>query len=296
MQNIDKSQYTPMMRQYLTIKEDYNDAIVFFRLGDFYEMFFTDAYIASKELEIQLTARDAGAKERVPMCGVPHHAADAYIDRLINKGYKVAICEQIEDPKEAKGIVKRDVVRLITPGTYMDGKSDEINYLAAIGINAKNYTISYVELTTGDSYSILIPKDLNILINELLQISPKELVISNYFDESHIEKYIKSEGVLVSINNETEVPSVFDHLYKPLPTKEEQKTFKRLLNYILKTQKRELKAFRNICSKLKIENKFPPMKKAWEITGRKKIGKSNIQIVNGVHDSNASYLYFKNCL
>ncbi len=240
METIDKSQYTPMMRQYLTIKEDYNDAIVFFRLGDFYEMFFTDAYIASRELEIQLTARDAGAKERVPMCGVPHHAAENYIDRLINKGYKVAICEQVQNPKDAKGIVKRDVVRLITPGTYIENKSEDISYLAAIGINANNYTISYLDLSTGDTYSILLPKDLNILINELLQISPKEIVISNFFDESHLEKYIKSEGVLVSINNDYEVPSVFDNLYDKLPSKEEKKTFKRLLNYIIKTQKREL--------------------------------------------------------
>ena len=240
MQNIDKSQYTPMMRQYLTIKEDYNDAIVFFRLGDFYEMFFSDAYLASKELEIQLTARDAGAKDKVAMCGVPHHAAEGYIERLINKGYKVAICEQVEDPKEAKGIVKRDVVRLITPGTYIESKSEDALYLACIGINIDNYTISYLDLSTGDSYSMTLPKDLNILINELLQINPKEIVISNYFDESHLEKYINSEGVLVSYNNETEVNSVFDHLYSDLPSKEEQKTFKRLLNYIIKTQKREL--------------------------------------------------------
>ncbi len=237
---IDKSQYTPMMRQYLTIKEDYNDAIVFFRLGDFYEMFFTDAFLASRELEIQLTARDAGAKERVPMCGVPHHAAEGYIERLINKGYKVAICEQVQDPKDAKGIVKRDVVRLITPGTYIESKSDDVSYLAAIGINANSYTISYLDLATGDSYSIALPKDFNILINELLQIGPKEIVISNYFDQTHLEKYINAEGVVVSINNEYEVPSVFDNLHKSLPSKEEKKTFKRLLNYIIKTQKREL--------------------------------------------------------
>lgn len=240
MENIDKSQYTPMMRQYLTIKEDYNDAIVFFRLGDFYEMFFSDAYIASKELEIQLTGRDAGHKDRVPMCGVPHHSAESYIERLINKGYKVAICEQVEDPSEAKGIVKRDVVRLITPGTYIENKSDDIQYIASIGININNYTISYLELSTGDSYAMSLPKDLNILINELLQINPKEIVIANTFDESHLEQYIKSEGVLVSYNNDTETNSVFDHLFKDLPSKELQKTYKRLLNYIIKTQKREL--------------------------------------------------------
>jgi len=236
----DKSQYTPMMRQYLTIKEDYNDAIVFFRLGDFYEMFFTDAYIASRELEIQLTGRDAGVKERIPMCGVPHHAADAYIERLITKGYKVAICEQIEDPSKAKKLVKRDVVRLITPGTYIERKSDDIQYLAAIGIHSKQYTIAYADLATGDTYSILLPKDLNILINELLQIQPKELVVSNFFDQSHLEAYIKSEGVLVSIEPDVEIPTVFDHLYKHLPNKEQQKTFKRLLSYIIKIKKREL--------------------------------------------------------
>ncbi len=240
MENIDKSQYTPMMRQYLTIKEDYNDAIVFFRLGDFYEMFFTDAFLASRELEIQLTGRDAGRKEKVPMCGVPHHAADSYIERLVAKGYKVAICEQVEDPSSAKGIVKRDVVRLITPGTFIESKSDDINYIAAIGININSYTVSFLDLSTGESYSLLIPKDLNVLINELLQISPKEIVISNFFDETHLEKYIKSEGVVVSINNEIDVPPLFDDLYKDLPTKEEQKTFKRLLNYIVRTQKREL--------------------------------------------------------
>lgn len=240
METIDQSQYTPMMRQYLTIKEDYNDAIVFFRLGDFYEMFFTDAFIASKELEIQLTARDAGAKERVPMCGVPHHAAEAYIEKLIAKGFKVAICEQVENPADAKGIVKRDVVRLITPGTYIENKSDEVSYLAAIGININSYTISYLDVSTGDSYSLLLPKDINILINELLQIAPKEIVIASYFDEAHLEKYITSQGIVLSIHNETDVPEVFYNLYENIPSKEEQKTFKRLLNYIIKTQKREL--------------------------------------------------------
>ena len=236
----DKSQYTPMMRQYLTIKEDYNDAIVFFRLGDFYEMFFTDAYIASRELEIQLTGRDAGTSERVPMCGVPHHAADTYIERLIQKGYKVAICEQVEDPSQTKTLVKRDVVRLITPGTYIERKSDEVQYLAAIGIQPKSYTIAYVDVATGDTYSILLPKDFNILISELLQIRPKELVVKSVYDQEHLESYLKSEGVLVSIEPSIEISSMFDNLYQNLRSKDEKKTFQRLLSYIIKTQKREL--------------------------------------------------------
>jgi DNA mismatch repair protein MutS len=240
MEILDKSNYTPMMRQYLTIKEDYNDAIVFFRLGDFYEMFFTDAFIASRELEIQLTGRDAGTKEKIPMCGVPYHSAERYIERLIEKGYKVAICEQVEDPKDAKGIVRRDVVRLITPGTYIENTKDDIQYIAAIGIHMNAYTISYLDLATGDCYAILLPKDLNILISELMQIRPKEIVVSNFFDQDHLKKYTSTEGVLVSIHNSLDIPEMFEKLHKELPSKEEKKTFKRLLSYIIETQKREL--------------------------------------------------------
>jgi len=114
------AQFSPMMQHYLSLKEEYKDAIVFYRLGDFYEMFFEDAKIASRELEITLTGRECGQEERAPMCGVPFHAAENYISRLIEKGYKVAICEQLEDPKEAKGIVKRDVIRVVTPGTVIE--------------------------------------------------------------------------------------------------------------------------------------------------------------------------------
>ena len=127
--------YTPMMEQYLQIKQNHRDTILFFRLGDFYEMFLDDAVLASKELEITLTGREAGEKGRVPMCGVPYHAADNYITRLIKKGYKVAICEQVEDPAAAKGIVRREVVRIVTPGTVLEGQTLEEknnNYIVAL--------------------------------------------------------------------------------------------------------------------------------------------------------------------
>ena len=152
-EKIDKNQYTPMMRQYLEIKENYQDSLVFFRLGDFYEMFFNDALIASKELEIVLTGRDAGAKERVPMCGVPFHSVDAYIERLTEKGYKIAIVEQLELPGDKK-IVKREVTRVVTPGTKMDEKSlDEKNnnYIACLEKENNSYILAYVELSTGDA-------------------------------------------------------------------------------------------------------------------------------------------------
>ena len=127
--------YTPMIQQYLKIKAEYQDAFLFFRLGDFYEMFFEDALKASQELEITLTSREGGGEERIPMCGVPYHSAANYIDILVERGYKVAICEQMEDPKQAKGIVRREVIQLITPGTKMDGKNfseKENNFIASI--------------------------------------------------------------------------------------------------------------------------------------------------------------------
>lgn len=238
--DINKQDYTPMMQQYLTIKEDYNDAIVFFRLGDFYEMFFTDAFLASKELEIQLTGRDAGAKERVPMCGVPHHAADAYIERLIEKGYKVAICEQTEEASQAKGLVRREVTRLITPGTYMDQAQDEMHYIAALGIHPTSYTVAYLDLSTGNNYMLNLPKDYNILIGELLHIAPKEIVLHTAQDYEHIERFIKNEGIVVSYQRELDTSDVFEKLYHPLTRKEEMKTYKRLLAYITTTQKRTL--------------------------------------------------------
>ena len=142
--NIDKSKYTPMMRQYLDIKEKYPDTLVFFRLGDFYEMFFNDAIVASRELEIVLTGRDAGVEERVPMCGVPFHSVDTYIQKLTDKGYKVAIVEQLEAPNSKK-IVERDVIRIITPGTNIDEKSlnDKSNiYIGAIEKGINNYSFA----------------------------------------------------------------------------------------------------------------------------------------------------------
>lgn len=176
---------TPMMEQYTDLKERYSDCILFFRLGDFYEMFFEDALTASRELEITLTGRDCGLEEKAPMCGVPHHSADGYIARLVEKGYKVAICEQVEDPSKAKGIVKRDVVRIITSGTITDmDKLDEKsnNYLASLYVGRKGIGISYVDITTGDSYTTEIlgtgPESLSKCIDEIGKIAPSELLVN----------------------------------------------------------------------------------------------------------------------
>ena len=241
--DIDREQYTPMMQQYLDIKKDYLDTIVFFRLGDFYEMFFNDAIVASKELEIALTGKDAGAKERVPMCGIPHHAATLYIERLIEKGYKIAIVEQVEDPKEAKGIVKRDVVKLITPGTIIeDGsiKENENNYLVAVKETRGYFILAYSDFSTGENYITTIPYDLDYLVSELNSLKTKEIIVSSSFDKKTIERLQKNYYILVSFCDESKIPSYLEGLVSDIDDKEMIETFGMLLNYILKTQKREL--------------------------------------------------------
>ncbi|PYG87545.1 DNA mismatch repair protein MutS [Ruminiclostridium sufflavum DSM 19573] len=179
---------TPMMQQYLDIKEQYKDCILFFRLGDFYEMFFSDAEIAARELEITLTGKDCGLEERAPMCGVPFHSADGYVARLIAKGFKVAICEQVEDPAVAKGIVKRDVVKVVTPGTVTDMAmldDRKNNYLMSICKNGNFYGIAAVDITTGDFYATRITwgNTRGKLLDEIAKYYPSELVVNSEFNK-----------------------------------------------------------------------------------------------------------------
>ena len=185
---------TPMMQQYTELKEEYKDCLMFFRLGDFYELFFEDAEIASRELEITLTAR--GKVDKIPMCGVPHHAADAYMDKLVSRGYKIAICEQIEDPSEAKGIVNRDVVRVITPGTLIGTdllEDKKNNYLVSLYISAKGCGLTYVDISTGEFLCTQITgqEKKQKIIDEIIRIEPTEII---YFvdGESHYTSIIES--------------------------------------------------------------------------------------------------------
>ena len=150
------AELTPMMQQYMETKQEYKDCILFYRLGDFYEMFFDDALTASKELEITLTGKNCGLEERAPMCGIPYHAVDGYLTKLVSKGYKVAICEQVEDPKQAKGLVKREVTRIVTPGTNLNVQSleeNQNNFLMSIAYFPNKTGISVADVTTGD-YSL----------------------------------------------------------------------------------------------------------------------------------------------
>ena len=167
---VDKTKLSPMMLKYLEIKEKYNDTIIFYRLGDFYEMFFEDAILCSRELELTLTGRAAGLDERVPMCGVPHHAYQGYVEKLIEKGYKVAICEQMEDPKQAKGIVERDVVEVITKGTVIDStlKENDYNYIGNVFDFEYSYGISFADITTGYFYVFIVEHDVDLCVKEII--------------------------------------------------------------------------------------------------------------------------------
>lgn len=167
---------TPMLQQYQKIKNRVPDTILFFRLGDFYEMFGQDAETAAPVLEIVLTARDAGKGQKIPMCGVPHHAVDGYLLKLVAAGFKVAICEQMEDPQASKGIVKRDIVRIVTPGT-LDNISSETknNYLACV-YKEKTWALAYLDITTGD-FRIMETPSIQILQAELNRIAPSELIL-----------------------------------------------------------------------------------------------------------------------
>ena len=159
---IDRSKLTPMMKQYFETKDKYPDCILFFRLGDFYEMFFEDAIIASKVLEIALTGKACGLEERAPMCGVPFHAANSYISKLVESGYKVAIGEQMEDPSAAKGIVKREVIRVVTPGTVLEGnllENKKNNYLMSLYKQNYDIGLSYVDISTGETNATILKKD-----------------------------------------------------------------------------------------------------------------------------------------
>ena len=182
------AEYSPMMQRYLETKKEYQDCILFYRLGDFYEMFFDDAITASRELELTLTGKDCGQEERAPMCGVPHHAVEIYISRLIAKGYKVAICEQLEDPKKAKGIVKRGVIRVVTPGTLVDSNMLEErknNYIMSIYKTGIYYGISICDISTGEFYSAEIKDNYNfpMLLDEIARYTPSELVVNSMMSD-----------------------------------------------------------------------------------------------------------------
>ena len=233
-----KATYTPMMKHYLELKEQHEDAIIFYRLGDFYEMFFEDAKTASSELDLVLTGRNAGVEERVPMCGIPHHAAKGYIQRLIQKGYKVAIVEQLEDPALAKGLVKRDVIKIVTPGTIMDEVSDEKTtvYIASL----HGLAVILCEMTTGELRAQLIDKHVMAIQKVLLGNNVREIVIQEKFDKKIVKMIEEMQTITVSFHNDNALKEEYRHLLNGIEDDRVETAFGVLTNYLDETQKRNM--------------------------------------------------------
>lgn len=245
MEILDSNNYTPMIRQYLDIKKDYMDSIVFFRLGDFYEMFFDDAICAAKVLEIALTGKDAGVKERVPMCGIPYHAYQNYAAKLLENGYKVVIVEQIEDPKDATGIVKRGVIKILTPGTvdanFLSGNSN--NYIAAISLVGKIYIVAYADISTGQCY-LTLANDKNDLLLLLNNLKVKEIVLENA-DNILLNRFLKEHDFVISYCDNTILKDYLSNIVIGI-NEAYKKTLAILFNYAIDTQKSDLKHLQKV--------------------------------------------------
>lgn len=240
--DVDINKVTPMMRQYLEIKEKNEDIILFFRLGDFYEMFFEDAILVSHELELTLTGKNAGLEERIPMCGIPHHAANVYIDKLVDKGYKIGICEQLEDPKNAKGIVKRDIIQIISKGTIMNESLVEFenNYIGNIMDFNHAYVISYADISTGEIYTTILEHNISKAISEIVGLNIKEIVMNSKVDKNILSILKNQFKITVTISDEVENDKQYEYIYEDIGDVRYIETIKHLLTYITNTQKRSL--------------------------------------------------------
>ncbi len=242
LDSVDINKVTPMMRQYIETKKQNKDIIVFYRLGDFYEMFFEDAITASHELELTLTGKSAGLEERIPMCGVPFHSANIYIDKLVAKGYKVGICEQLEDPKNAKGIVKRGMVQIVSSGTLFNESLNEKenNYIGAIIDFNYGYAISYGDITTGSIYTFLLEHNNTKLVSEIVSIGIKEVVVSESFNKDIYSLLRNNFKITVSLFDKKEDLIKYDYVYEDISDARLVEVIKYLLSYIDHTQFRDL--------------------------------------------------------
>lgn len=255
IEEVDINRITPMMRQYIDIKKNNKDVIILFRLGDFYEMFFDDAVTASHELELTLTGKNAGLDEKIPMCGVPHHAANIYIEKLVEKGYKVGICEQLEDPKNVKGIVKRDLIQIISKGTILDNdslKEFENNYIGSIIDFNHTYALCYSDISTGIIYTTLIEHNNSKLVSEIVSVGIKEILVTSKLDKM-ITNLLKNQfKITISVSDDILEQTEYKYIYEDINDVRYVETIKFLLTYITNTQKRNLAHMRKVIVK---ENK-----------------------------------------
>ncbi len=240
---VDRTKLSPMMRHYVELKDKYEDTIIFYRLGDFYEMFFEDALLVSHELELTLTGKQAGLDERVPMCGIPYHASEIYIDKLIKKGYKVAICEQLEDPKMAKGMVKRDVTEIISSGTIISSNSlneKENNFIGSIVDFKYCYVLTYTDITTGELYCEILDHNNSKVINKIIFLGIKEVILDSNVDKEIYHKLRDNYRITTSLIDDIYESNDYDRVIKNVTDTRYIHGFKHLLNYLVVNQKRNM--------------------------------------------------------
>ena len=249
MADVDLTKVSPMMKQYIDVKNNNLDTVIFFRVGDFYEMFFEDAINVSRDLELTLTGKSCGLEERVPMCGVPFHAAEIYINKLLEKGYKVAICEQVEDPKTTKTLVKRDIIQVVSSGTQMnsdmlDEKSN--NYIGNVLDLKYAYVVCYSDITTGEFNSFVIEHDDEKLVSEIIERNIKEIVIKTDFNRIILDEVKRHYNLTISIYNNTDLNNDYSKIYSDIEDERIIECAKHLLSYLESTQKRSLTHLRKI--------------------------------------------------
>jgi len=240
---VNRAELSPMMRQYMEIKDQYDDVVLMFRLGDFYEMFFEDAEVVAHELELTLTGKNAGLKERIPMCGIPYHAVNVYLEKLVDLGHRVAICEQVTDPKEAKGIVQRQVTNVISKGTMMNSDSlneKENNYIGNIIDFEHAYGISFSDISTGEFKVKLIAHKINDVISEILSLGIKEVIVNEGIDCNIVNILRNQYKLVVSVYNTIDEMLQYRYLYDFIDDVRMVTTVKHLLSYLEETQKRNL--------------------------------------------------------
>ena len=256
---VDMNKVSPMMKNYIETKKQNMDIIVFYRLGDFYEMFFEDAILASHELELTLTGKNAGLDERIPMCGIPYHAASIYIDKLVSKGYKVGICEQLEDPKNAKGIVKRGMIQIVSSGTIMNEalNEKENNYLGCVLDFNYAYVIAYSDISTGEVYATIIEHNIRKLISAIVSANIKELVLKDSFDKDIYSILKNSYYITMSIFENIDELKQYEYIYSSIDDVRIKEAIKYLLSYINYTQFRDLSHLQKAI--VKVDNNYLKM-------------------------------------
>ena len=239
---VDKSKLSPMMLKYLEVKEKYNDTIIFYRLGDFYEMFFEDAIIASRELELTLTGRNAGLDERVPMCGIPFHAYLPYLEKLVDKGYKVAICEQLTDPKTSKGLVDRDVIQVVTKGTIIDDtlEAKDNNFIGAIYDYDYCYGLSFCDISTGEFHSMLLDHNNDLIVSEVINHNIKELILNTKIDRTVYSILKDNYHLLVTLTDDVYSGDEYNYITRELDDVRLVTVTNFLLKYILDNKKGDM--------------------------------------------------------